>query len=83
MLERPGADVGLGSGSGRRFKQRGLFPFQEFFPPPGISSEGGWTLLLPCRKGLLALPGVQGEGEGRADGERELEDLALTCMCMA
>ena len=46
MLERPGGDLGLGSVSGRRLKQRGLFPFQEFIPSPGISSEGGWFWLL-------------------------------------
>ena len=59
MLERPGADLGLGSVSGRRLKQRGLFPFQEFIPSPDISSEGGWFWLL--LNWLLSF-GVQGRG---------------------
>ena len=58
MLERPGGDLGLGSVSGRRLKQRGLFPFQEFIPSPGISSEGGWF-------GLLFLLVIHGQGHLR------------------
>ena len=34
-------------------------------------------------KDLLALPGVQGEGEGGADSDSKLEVLALTCQCFA
>ena len=51
-----------------RSKFRGGLLFEKILPALGISSEGGWTLLLPCRKGLLTLPGVQGEGEGGARG---------------
>ena len=34
-------------------------------------------------KDRLALPGVQGEGEGGADSDSKLEVLALTCQCLA
>ena len=74
MLDRPGADLGLGSVSGRRLKQRGLFPFQEFIPSPGISSEGGWFWLL--LNWLLSF-GVQGKGKAGANSEGELESQAL------
>ena len=80
MLERPGADLGLGSVSGRRLKQRGLFPFQEFIPSPGISSEGGWFWLLLnwlLSFGVQGRGGVQGKGKAGANSEGELESQAL------
>ena len=80
MLERPGGDLGLGSVSGRRLKQRGLFLFQEFIPSPGISSEGGWFWLLLnwlLSFGVQGRGGVKGKGKAGANSEGELESQAL------
>ena len=86
MFERPASDIGFGSVSGRRFKQRGLFPFQEFLPSPGISSESGWFCLLLnwlLSFGVQGREGVQGKGEAGANSEGELESYALACQCLA
>ena len=86
MFERPGGDLGFGSDSGRRLKQGGLFPFQEFLPSPGISSEGGWFRLLLkwiLSFGVQGRGGVQGKGEAGADSEGELESQTLACQCLA
>ena len=67
----------------RRF--RSGFLSKKLLSAIGISPEGGWAapLLDPCRQSLLSLPGVQGEGEGGADGDGELKHLALACQCLA
>ena len=50
----------------RRF--RGGFLGKKLLPAFGISPEGRWAApLLDNGQDLLALPGVQGEGEGGAD----------------
>ena len=77
MLERPGGDLGHGS---FRLKQRSLFPFHEFLPSPGISSEGGWFWLLLnwlLSFGVQGRGGVQGKGKAGANSEGELESQAL------
>ena len=86
MFERPGGGLGFSSVSGRRLKQRGLFPFQEFLPSPGISSKGGWFWLLLnwlLSFGSQGRGGVQGKGEAGADSEGELESQTLACQCLA
>ena len=86
MFERPGGGLGFSSVSGRRLKQRGLFPFQEFLPSPGISSKGGWFWLLLnwlLSFGFQGRRGVQGKGEAGADSEGELESQTLACQCLA
>ena len=80
MFERPGGGLGFSSVSGRRLKQRGLFPFQEFLPSPGISSKGGWFWLLLdwlLSFGVQGRGGVQGKGKAGANSEGELESQAL------
>ena len=54
----------------------------ELLSSPGISPErrGTGFLLGP---GSLAPGGVQGEGEGRTNRKREVEDLALAGQCLA
>ena len=44
--------------------------------------ENRWAFPRLCWQGLLALPGVQGEGEG-AQGENKFELLALLCQRLA
>ena len=58
-----------------------LFLGKEFLPPPGISPEGGGTCLLLGHWASCLSLGVQGEGEPRADGQGEVEGLALLCQC--
>ena len=60
-----------------------LFLCKEFLSPPGISPEGGGTYLLLGHWASCLSPGVQGEGEPRADGQGEVEGLALLCQCLA
>ena len=50
-----------------------------------ISFQGRWAFpfLDPCGQACLALLGVQREGEGGADGDGELEVLALAGQCLA
>ena len=55
----------------------------KLLSPLGVSLENRWALLAPCWHGLLALPGIQGEGEGGADGEGELKILAMAGQRMA
>ena len=51
----------------------------------GISAEsrGAWLLLLDHLVHHCLAPGVQGEGEGGAYGDGEVEDLTLTCQRLA
>ena len=82
MFERPGGGLGFSSVSGRRLKQRGLFPFQEFLPSPGISSQGGWFWLLLnwlLSFGVQGRGGLQSKREAGADSEGELENQTLAC----
>ena len=53
---------------------------KNIFSPFAISFEGWWAFSLwdPCRQGCLALLGLQWEGEGGADGDGELEHLAMS-----
>ena len=67
--------VGLQTSCRSSFRLRILH--KELLSPLGISLESRWALFAPGWHGLLALPGIQGEGEGGADGEGELELLAL------
>ena len=60
-----------------------LFLGKKFLSPPGISPEGGGTCLLLDHWASCLSPGVQGEGEPRADGQGEVEGLALLCPCLA
>ena len=86
MFERPGGGLGFSSVSGRRLKQRGLLPFQEFLPSPGIPSKGGWFWLLLdwlLSFGVQGRGGVQGKGKAGANSEGELESQALDCQCLA
>ena len=59
-----------------------LFLGKKFLSPPGISPESGGTCLLLGHWASCPSPGVQGEGEPRADGQGEVEGLALLCQCL-
>ena len=56
-----------------------LFLRKELLSSLGISAEsrGAWLLLLDHLVHHCLAPGVQGEGEGRAYGNGEVEDLTL------
>ena len=73
--------VGLQTSCRSSFRLRILH--KELLSPLGISLESRWALFAPGWHGLLALPGIQGEGEGGADGEGELKILAMAGQCMA
>ena len=45
--------------------------------------DGLLLFLILMGKVSFAHPGVQREGEGGVNGDRELEHLALTCQCLA
>ena len=51
--------------------------FKELLSALGIALQSWRALLDSYWQGLLVLPGIQGEGEGGADGDWELEFLAL------
>ena len=67
----------------RRF--RGGLLCKKILSPFRISFEGWWAFSLQdrCGQGCLALLGLQGEGEVGADGDGDLERLAMTCQCLA
>ena len=67
-----------------RRSRGGLFG-QKLFSAFGIPPEGRWAFPLfdLFWQGFLANPGVQGEDKGGADGDGELEVLALTLQCLA
>ena len=75
--------VGFQTSGNSSFRWRLLV--EELLSAPGISSHGWWAapLLDLGDRDILALPGVQGEGEVGADGDRELEYCALKCQCLA
>ena len=60
---------------------------QKLFPSPGVPSNGGWGLLLPCfvlvDRGGRHLPCVKGEGEVGASSEGEGEHQSLACQVLA
>ena len=63
------------------FSDAALYSF-ELLSSPGISPERRGTGLL-LGPGSLAPGGVQGEGEGRTNRKREVEDLTLAGQCLA
>ena len=60
-----------------------MLPLEIVLSPPGIPLEGGGACLLLGYWACCLAPGVQGEGEVRTNGNREVEDLALAGQCLA
>ena len=56
---------------------------QKFLPAPGIPFYGGGTCPLLLGRRYSSFTGVQGEREGVANGEGELEGLALAVQRLA
>ena len=61
------------------------FPFQELLFSSLIPPQSWGTYsLLPCHSLMgCSLPGVQGKGEGRANGEGDVESLPHVGQCLA